>query len=227
MRPNPFVYVLLALIALNLAVGAAAYRYLGRIDADYSRLLGEGIPFLNNMQSVTALSSRTYALMVDRAQARSPEQAARIEAELDRVRAEADACFASPLNDRAIPADLRPAFDDIRRFREGGRERRTKYLTLLRDGHTAEASDYLRDDIYAAHRAFLSKLDVFCDAYQERFARLNQELNDANQQSRNFLFGLSALPVAIIAGGLLLVLGFVLVLFAYRPDIIVTPKGQE
>ena len=70
MRPNSFTCILLALIGLNLAVGAAAYRYLGRIDADYSRLLGEGIPFLNSMQGATGLASRTYALKVDREQDR-------------------------------------------------------------------------------------------------------------------------------------------------------------
>ena len=89
------------------------------------------------------------------------------------------------------------------------------------------SSDYLREDIYEAHRTFLAKLDAFCDAYQDQFARLNRELNDANNQSRTFLFGLSALPVAVIAGGLLVVFAFVLVLFAYRPEIIVMSKGKE
>lgn len=227
MRPNPLVYLLLALIALNLAVGAAAYRYLGRIDADYSRLLAEGIPFLNSMQGATGLASRSYALMVDREQAASPDESARIEAEMERVRQQSDLIFSSPHNDRAIPPGLQPAFAAIKEFRVGTRELRERYLALLREGRAAEASAFLREDIYAAHRAYLTKLDAFCDAYQEQFARLNQELNDANQQSRAFLFGLSALPIAIIAGGLILILGFVIVLFAYRPDIIITPKGQE
>ena len=127
----------------------------------------------------------------------------------------------------AIPAELKPAFEDIRKFREAGRDRRAKYLDLLNSGKAAAASDYLREDIYEAHRTFLAKLDAFCDSYQEQFARLNRELNDANNQSRAFLFGLSAVPIAIIAGGLLLVLAFMIVLFTYRPDIIVTPKGRE
>jgi hypothetical protein len=227
MRFHPFVYVLLALIALNLAVGAVAYRYLGRIDADYTRLLNEGIPFLNSMQSATALSSRSYALMVDREQARTPAQAAQIEAEMEQVRAASDRIFADRLIDRAVPPALKPAFEEIRKFREDGRERRTKYLALLHDGLTSEASDFLRDDIYEAHRAYLSKLDVFCDAYEEQFARLNRQLNEANNQSRNFLFGLSAVPLAIIAGGIVLVVLFFLILFAYRPAIILTPRGRE
>lgn len=226
MRFNPFLAVLLALIALNLGIGAAAYRYLGRIDADYTRLLNEGIPFLNSMQSVTALASRSYALMVDREQARTPEQAAQIEAEMERVRAESDRIFADPVNERAIPPELKPAFAEIRQFREGGRERRAKYLALLNAGKTAAASDFLRDDIYAAHRAYLGKLDVFCDAYQEQFARLNRQLNAANDQSRTFLFGLSAVPLAIITGGIVLASAFFLILFAYRPGIILTPRGR-
>jgi hypothetical protein len=227
MRINPFVAVLLALIALNLGVGAVAYRYLGRIDADYTRLLSEGIPFLNNMQTATGLSSRTYALMVDREQAATPAEAAAIEAQLDQLRVESDRIFASPLNERAIPSELQSAFEEIRKFRETARERRTKYLGLLRDGRNAEASDFLREDIYETHRVYLGKLDAFCDAYQEQFARLNRELNDAHNQSRTFLFGLSAAPVAIIGTAVLLALTFFLVLFAYRPDIIVTPKGRE
>ena len=149
MRPNSFTCILLALIGLNLAVGAAAYRYLGRIDADYSRLLGEGIPFLNSMQGATGLASRTYALKVDREQAATPAEAARIEAEMDHVRQMSDQIFASPLNERAVPAELKPAYEEIRKFREGGRDRRAQYLALLNAGKTAEASTYLRDDIYA------------------------------------------------------------------------------
>src|SRR5262245_20224275 len=112
MRLSPFSIVLLALIGLTLAVGAAAYRYLGRIDADYPRLLSEGIPFLNSMQGATGLASRSYALMVDREQATNPAEAAQIEAEMDRVRAQSDQIFASPLNERAIPPELKPAFEE-------------------------------------------------------------------------------------------------------------------
>ena len=144
MRPNSFTCILLALIGLNLAVGAAAYRYLGRIDADYSRLLGEGIPFLNSMQGATGLASRTYALKVDREQAATPAEAARIEAEMDHVRQMSDQIFASPLNDRAIPSGLKPAFEAIKEFRVSTRELRQRHLALLREGRSAEASAFLR-----------------------------------------------------------------------------------
>lgn len=200
------------LITLNLVVGGLAYRYLGQIDENYSRLLDQGIPFLNSMQTATVQSSRAYAVLIDLTQAQTPAEVATLEAELPKIREVSDRIFGSPLNEKAVPAELKPVFNEIRALRDQNRARLEHFVDLIHAARMAEASLYLRTEIYPAQQTYLTKLDAFCDRYQESFATLNQKLTAENAQSRTFIVGLSAVPLAIALGMLALALLLVLLL---------------
>jgi hypothetical protein len=208
------------MIILNLAVGALAYHYLGEVDANYTRLLNEGIPFLNSMQSVTAQASRAYTVLVDLSQAEKPDDIARLEDDLKAVRKVSDDIFASERNAVAVPPKLKPAYEDLIAMRKSGRDRTQHFLELVRAHQLSEARVFLRNDVYAGQKAYLTKLDHFCDDYQETFAALNRQLIDQNSLSRSLLFGLAAVPAALLFAAIaLLVAGVsVLLIVALRPS---------
>lgn len=211
--------LVMGMIILNLGVGALAYHYLEQVDASYSRLLNEGIPFLNSMQSATAQSSRAYTVLVDLSQAESTEEIARLENDLKDVRKVSDDIFASPLNEVAVPARLKPSYLALIATRKDGRALTEHFLELVRAHQLAEARAFLRNDVYAAHKAYLAKLDHFCDEYQETFATLNRELVNKNSLSRSLLFGLAAIPAMLLFSviGLLVVGVSVLLVVALSP----------
>jgi hypothetical protein len=208
------------MIVLNLVVGAMAYHYLGEVDANYTRLLNEGIPFLNSMQSVTAQASRSYTLLVDLSQAEKPEDIARLENDLKAVREVSGDIFASPLNAVAVPPKLKSAYQDLIATRKSGRDRTQHFLELVRAHQLTEARAFLHNDVYAGQKAYLAKLDRFCDDYQETFAALNRQLIDKNSASRSLLFGLAAIPAALLfaAIGLFVVGVSVLLIVALNPS---------
>jgi tetrahydromethanopterin S-methyltransferase subunit F len=191
-------------------VDGLAYRYLGRVDKNYSRLLNEGIPFLNAMQSATAQSSRAYAVIIDLTQTQTPAEVAALEAELAKIREVADRIFGSPLYEKAVPAELKPAYEEIRAMRNDNRVRREHFMDFINAGRRADATTVLRTEISPAQKTYISKLDAFCDRYQDTFAALNQKLSDDNFRNRSLLFGLSAAPVAILLG--MLIAGIAMIL---------------
>lgn len=204
--------VVALLITLNLVVGALAYRYLGRVDENYSKLLNEGIPFLNAMQTATAQASRGYAVLIDLTQAQTPAEVAALEAELAKIREVSDRIFGSSLNEKAVPVELKPAYEDIRALRIENRARREHFTDLIHAGRSADAAAYLRTEIYPAQKTYLTKLDTFCDRYQETFAALNRQLTAENAQSRTLLVGLSTLPVTLAMFSIIAVVLVVLLL---------------
>jgi hypothetical protein len=201
---------LFLLIALNFFVGGMAYRYLGRIDASYTLLLNEGIPFLNNMQTATTQASRSYGLLVDLSEAGTPEEAAQLEADLVAVRAVSEQIFTSPLDEKAVPEELKAGYNEIRQMRKEGRGRVGAFLDLVHQRKLTEARAFLHHEIYPAHKAYLTKLDTFCDRYQDTFQALNRKLTDENARGRSLLFGLAAAPaVVLLALVVLAILGVV------------------
>lgn len=205
--------LLIGTIVLNLVVGVLAYRYLGEISATYTRLLNQGIPFLNNMQTVTAHASRSYGILIDLSEAQAPAEISHLEEELQSIRKASEEIFASPLNDQAIPEKLRPEFANILQLRKEGRARADHFLVLVHGGQSAKARTALRQEVYPLQKAYLTKLDRFCDAYQETFASLNQQLTAENNQSRSLLFGLAAFPAVLLTAVLGLALaGLIMVL---------------
>jgi hypothetical protein len=216
--------LLVGTIVLNLAVGVLAYRYLGNIGATYTRLLGQGIPFLNNMQTVTAQVSRSYGVLIDLSETQTPEDVARLDAEFQSIRKVSAEIFASPLNDLAVPEKLKPEFAAIVEMRKDGKARTDHFLELVHRGQLPEARLVLHREIYPIQKAYLTKLDHFCDEYQATFAGLNQQLVSANNQSRSVLFGLAAFPAVLLAAiaalslvGLIMVLAVALGSKGHKP----------
>jgi hypothetical protein len=190
---------LLLLLGLNLGVFAVSYRFVTQVEANYSRLLEEGIPLLNHMQTATVQTSQAYALLVDLSRAGDEQETDRLLAELDTLRKVADAIFQSPEVERTLPPAMVPAFGEIRQTRQRGKITTETYLALARQRDPSAAA-FLSREIHPIYRAYIKQLDTFCNEYETSFMATYRQMAGQNARHRSIFLGLSAAPLALLGG---------------------------
>ena len=188
--------LVLVLVTLNLSVGILAYRNLGQIDRDYTRLVERVIPFEDSMRTVGQQASRTLAHTLFYSHDRVP-QAERMTA-IKQSGAVSDRIF-ELMKDSPFPTEvLRQQFMVVRAKRLLWRSCLVTYVDLILEGKREEAATQLGERLYPALIDYLNALDGYCDDYQHEYVQMNNELSNEVNASRQFVFGLSLLPTLLL-----------------------------
>lgn len=205
----------IVLMALNFIVGGMGYYYLGQVDQNYSKLLNQGVPVLNNMQSATAEATRSYALAVDLLQSQTAEERVRTASEIKAHLGVADRIYASTALVEAVPKDLRPEFTVLLASRQAWRKGATDYLQQIETGDVDSARQKLHSQVYPALRDYINKLDGFCDSFQATSEQQHRLLMRSNDEHRSLLIRFAAVPLLGLTA-VAMVFAFALLLNGWR-----------
>lgn len=214
------IIVLLSIVVLNLTTGFIAYRYLGKIDAEYSEALKSSVKSQNMLRTVSAQTARTLAntmLFINKETRTEDMRKAIIEAgEI------AGAIYEIMGNEPFLSPEMKKDFDLLRQKRNKWRSALTEDLDIVKTGNDEEVSTAMQNHSFPLLVDYLDSLDRYCAANQLAYSTLSQTLTQQTTRSRHLLFGMSTLPFMLLFVMpslvilLLIMLVFIMEHFKYR-----------
>jgi len=210
----------LSIVILNLATGFIAYRYLGKIDAEYSESLKSAAKSQNMLRSVSAQTARTLAntmLFINKETRSRETRKAIIEAgEI------AGGVYEIMGNEPFLSPEMKNDFDLLRQKRNKWRSALTEDLDIVKTGNDELVSTTMQNHSFPLLVEYLDSLDRYCAANQLAYSTLNQNLTQQTTSSQHLLLGMSTLPFMLLFVMpslvilLLILLVFIIEYFKYR-----------
>jgi hypothetical protein len=211
---------LLSIVVLNLTTGFIAYRYLGKIDADYSEALKSAVKSQNMLRTVSAQTARTLAntmLFINKeTQSEDMRKAIKEAGEI------AGAIYEIMGNEPSLSPEMKNDFDLLRQKRTKWRSALAEDLDMVKTGNDEQVSTTLQNNSLPLLIEYLDSLDRYCAANQSAYSTINQNLTQQTTSSQHLLFGMSALPFMLLFVMpslvilLLIMLVFIIEYFNYR-----------
>jgi adenylylsulfate kinase len=213
---------------LNVIVGSLGYFYLDRVERNYAKVLTQGLPLLNDLQTATAEASRSYGSAIELAQASDPAGRSKAMREIQSHLSVGDQIFASHNLRWFTPDAIRPKFDGLVALRQEWKRRILGYVAAVENGQPASSNillSQLQADVYPSFRAYLSGLDRFCDDYQAESEKEFRALSRSNGDLRSLLIRFAGFSLLLISAAAC-VLAFVTLLNGKRSQLAPPPSGS-
>ena len=223
--PGPYravLITLLTMVVLNLTNGFIAYRYLGKIDADYSEALDNAIMSQNMLRTVSMQATRTLAntMLFINKDTRTEDRGKAIR-ETGEV---SDAIYEIMGKGPFLSPEMERDFEQLRQKRVKWRSALAEDLEIVKTGNDEKASFVLKNHVYPLLVDYLDSLDRYCAANQSTYSTLNQKLTQQTTSKQHLLFGVSALPVILFFSVPTIVLVLVILLVMF---LAIKPAGRK
>jgi hypothetical protein len=201
--------ILVAILVLsNIALGAFGFYFLRATDRKYSELIGQTVPTLNDMQTLTATSMeamRSVNPNVFNDPAKLAEMAQRARSALERDRALRNGV----LKRRWLSTDAKERID----FQDAGdrfSEQAAGLIPLLESGKNAEANTQREKAVRPSFDRYVAATTRAADLLQEESLRTSDMLSARTGSVSEIILGFAGWP--FVALGLLIVAAIVIVL---------------
>lgn len=203
-------FLVVVLIASNIGLGVFGVYVLREVDKKYSDLIGEAVPSLNDLQTLTALEMEAMrntnpALFVEPPQGRA-EMLKRAHLALDRD---------SDLRKHVLRRRPLPLHDnELADFYGGGRafsSNAEEVLKRIESGDNAAANQLRDQSLRPAFDHYVAATTKIADVLQEESLQTSGELSARVGTFSQVLLGLASWPVMILGVFLVVAAVFVLV----------------
>jgi len=194
--------MLLALVALNLTMGFLAYRYMGKVDANYSEAMDKAIKSQEMLRKVSTQAARTLAntVLFLNKKTRSED----VRKEIRDSGEVSDAIYEVMAKGPFLSPKMKEDFDKLRQKRAMWRGALVEELEILKTGNDERAAIEIKNRVDPLLYDYLDSLDRYCAANQSLYSTLNNTLTQQTNNKQQLMFGLSLLPIALYAMWILL-----------------------
>jgi hypothetical protein len=204
-------FLIIALLCSNMVLGLMSYSLLRQASSGYAELVGQSVPILTDLHSVTLSAMRAYratglAILADTEVLRldSLTRAARYEQDsaAQRLRYQKSPDL---INGLSIDLPIESAAKDYH-------EKLAQFTSLIQAGRIPEAIAFRSGPLRVSVDAYCDLLDLRILSLEQRARQLTQDYSQNHQNWRNVLLALGSWPLLAAIVSLVLALGMLVAL---------------
>ena len=188
-----------SLLLTNMIVGVIAYRKLDALDAKYSGIIDQIIPFEDEMRTINVQTTRSkVAAMLFKTKLMHGEDSPDLKALIAQSETLGDNMYKTMSSCTFLTPELKQSFWQMREKRDNWRMNLKHYLELIEQNQREEAYSHLKEELYPSLTNYLIALDDFGDHYEEAYTLMNRRMMDEASQNKKIVFGISMVPLLLL-----------------------------
>lgn len=204
------------LVVSNIVTGALGFYLLKNLDEKYSELIQRSVPVLNDMQTLTARSTKAMRATDPSIYVGGPDQVA-VAAQRAREAIKADQALRESLSRTDWMPDATEKKKALERAGETFSEVSTKVVGILASGRTEEAGRVRENELRPAFEQYQAVITKTADDLQDHSLAASQKFTAGTASSAKLIIGFAGWPVIVLFSLLILTVLFVVVLmFVFR-----------
>jgi Four helix bundle sensory module for signal transduction len=201
--------LVVVLILSNVVLGVCGFYFLRAIDQKYSKLVGQAVPTMNDLQTLTAFSMEAMRATAPILFAESPQNR-RAVAQRARVALGRDRDLRNLILKRdELSTDTRERVE-LQNAGEGFTKSATELIGLFESGRTAEAVQLREQSLRPVFDRYVAATTNIADLLEAQSLRTSDTLTANTGNVSKFILGVASWPVMIFGAFLLITVIFII-----------------